>query len=385
MDANKTEITFQRETAWGVLPVAPNTTVARLVSETLMHAKDTVVSKEVRSNRQKTDAIKVGASANGNLNFEYSFSDFQHWLEAVMYGTLTTIAYAGTVSLVTSTNVITGTAGDFDDVIPGCSLLIAGFATGANNGIKQVIAKASNGSSITLAAGSTSTDEATVAITAAGTQLKNASTEYSYYMERKVPTSPTDYAYQRFFGMMLDTFDLNFESKAIVTGTLGFVGKIGETSDTPLDATPTAPSGDSVVNATNNIGNIVRDNIAMAEKFKKLALKMNNGLRGRDCVGTEGNFSIGLGTFDLTGSIESYFAGNTLLDAYIDHDYTSLGYRITDPAGNIIIFHIPRLIFSTGNAGNPGENTDVMVPLDFQAMCDTTFDATLLVTFLPAA
>lgn len=384
MDANKTSLAFQRETTWGVIPATPNTTLARIVSETLAHSKDTVVSKEVRSDRQHSDAIKVGAHASGNMSFEYSFTDHQHWLEAAMFGVLVPIAYTGTVSLVSSTGVITGTAGDFSAVVPGCSLRITGFANAGNNGIKQVIAKAANGSTITIAAGQMTTDETAVVITATGNQLRNGSTEYSYFMERKAPTGPTTYAYQRFMGMMLDSFDLNFESKAIVTGSLGFVGRIGATASAALDSTPNAASSNSVVNATNNVGNIVRNDATMTEKFKKLSLKMSNGLRGRDAVGTEGNFSVGIGTYDLKGSLESYFAGNDLLDAYINHDYTSLGYRVTDPSGNVIIFHIPRLIFSTGNAGNPGENTDVMVPLDFQALRSPTFDATLLVTFIPA-
>lgn len=384
MDANKSQIAFQRETTWGVVPGSPDTTKARLTSESLMHSKETVVSKEVRSDRMKADAVKVGASAGGNLNFELSYGDFKHWLEAALFGTLSTVSVAATVGVVHTTGIITGTAGDFNNVVPGCSIRIAGFATGANNGIKQVIAKAANGSTITCATGSFTATETGVAITATGLHLKNGSDEHSYYIERKVPTGPAAFEYQRFAGMMVDSLDLTLESKAIVTGQIGFVGKIGSTNTDPLDAAPTEPTSNSVVNATNNIGSITRNGLAMTEKFKKLSLKIANNLRGRDAVGTEGSFSVGIGSFDLTGSLESYFAGNSLLDAYINHDYTSLGYRVTDPDGNVIVFEIPRLVLTSGNAGISGLDTDVMVPLDFQALRSPTYDATLLISFIPA-
>lgn len=359
-------------------------TKARFTGESLMHDKLTVVSAEVRSDRQTADIIKVGSEAKGDLNFELNFSDFQHFFEAALMGALSTVAISAlTVDANHTTQVITGSAGDFDDIIAGCSILIAGFATSANNGIKQVVAKATDGSTITLAAGSLTATEAAVDIDITGTHLKNGITPYSYFMERKVPDSASGYKYQQFLGMRPDTFELNFESKAIVTGKITFMGKIGQVSNTPLDASLTEPSSDTPVNATNNVGTITRDGSAMSEKFKKLTLAIANNLRGRDAVGSEGNFSLGVGSFALTGSMESYFADNTLLAAVINHDYTSISYRITDVDGNVIVIFIPRLVLS-GNAGVQAKDTDVMVPLDIQAARSATYDATILVSFIPA-
>lgn len=359
-------------------------TQARFTGESFAHEKTTVVSAEVRPDRQTADIIKVGAEAKGDLSFELNFSDFQHFFEAAVMGAIQTVAVSATVDCNHTTQVITGTAGDFDDVIVGCSLLIAGFATSANNGIKQVVAKAVDGSTITLAAASLTASETAVAVTMDGKHLKNGITPYSYFMERKVPDSAGTYKYQQFLGMQPDTMELTFESKAIVSGKIGFVGKIGQTSNSPLDAALTAPSSNTPVNATNNVGTITRGGAAMTEKFKKLTLSIANGLRGRDAIGVEGNFALGVGSFMLTGNMESYFADNTLLAAVIAHDYTSIGYRVTDADGNVLIIFIPRLVLN-GNASVGGKDTDVMIPLTIQAARHATYDATILLSFIPAS
>lgn len=385
MDANLCSIAFQRETTWGVVPGSPALTKARFTGESLSHEKATVVSAEVRSDRQTADIIKVGASAKGDLNFELNFTDFQHFIEAALMGLIVTPTIAAvTCALNHTTQVVTAIAGTFDDIVVGGSYKLAGAATGANNGIKQVLAKAVDGSTITLAAGSLTATEASPAMTITGSAVKNGILPYSYFMERKVPDSAGTYKYQQFLGMQADTMEMNFESKAIVTGKVSFLGKIGQLATSPLDANLTEPSADTPVNATNNVGTIQRGGATMAEKFKKLSLTLQNNLRGRDCIGTEGNFSLGVGSFGLTGSMESYFADNTLLASVIAHDYTSLGYRITDVAGNVIVIFIPRLVLSTGNASVGAKDTDVMVPLELQAARHATYDATMLVSFIPA-
>lgn len=351
-------------------------------------------------------------------------------------------------------------------------------------------------------------------MTITGTHLKNGMTPSSYFIERKLPASTGGYKYQRFSGMQPDTFELNFESKAIVTGKIGFMGQISAVSDSSLNAltadaatgtltfvanpsnndtvtigsktytfktsltasttanevligadasasldnliaaitggagsgtaygsdtvastqvtaaagagdtmTVTAltagaagnsiattetftnagnvfaaatltggadadayvePSADTPVNATNNVGTITRDGATMSEKFKKLTLQIANNLRGRDAIGTEGNISLGVGTFELTGSMESYFRDNSLIASIITHEDTSISYRVTDDQGNILVIDLPRLVFASGNANVTAKDTDVMVPLDLRALRHATYDATILLSFIDA-
>jgi hypothetical protein len=513
MDANLSTLAYQRETTWGTTPVSPALKKTRFTGETLIHEKETIVTAEIRPDRQVSDIVKVAAMAKGDISFEFNFTDFQHWLEAAVMGEIATLnVSAVTCSLTHTTQVVAAAAGTFDNVQIGCTYKFAGAATSANNGLKRVVSKVSDGSAITLAAGSLTATEASVAMTITGKGLKNGITPASYFIERKIPASAGGYKYQRFNGMQPDTFELNFESKAIVTGKIGFMGAISAVSETSLmaltavaasqtltfvanpsnndtvtvgsktytyktsltgaanevliggsasasldnliaaingaagagttygtgtiastqvtaaagagdtmivtaitagvagnsiattetftnagnvwtaatltggtDATAyVEPSSDTPVNATNNVGTIERDGAAMSEKFKKLTLSIANNLRGRDCIGTEGNFSLGVGTFDLTGSMESYFRDNSLIASIITHEDTSISYRVTDDQGNVLVFFIPRLVFASGNANVSAKDTDVMVPLDLRALRHPDYDATILVSFIEA-
>lgn len=386
MDANLASLIFQRETTWGVVPGSIDMTRMRFTGESLKHDTKTVTSKEIRPDRQTAAIIKVGAEAGGDINFELNCLDYVHLFEAMLMNAKSVVAITGlTCSLTATTQIVAAVATSFDNVLPGCSILISGAATSANNGIKQVVAKAGDGSTITLAAGSITADEASPSLNISGTHLKNGITEFSYTMERKLPAVGGGYKYQRFYGMQPDTLELNFESGAIVTAKAGFMGRIGDTNDTSLDGTPTEPSSADPVNASNNVGTIMRGGAAMTEKFKKLTLNLKNNLRGRDCVGTEGNFDLGVGSVDVTGQMDSYFKDNALLQAVINNDDTSLSYRITDPAGNVLVINLPKLKLTTATSNATAQNTDVMVPLDLVVYLHPTYLATILVSFIPAA
>lgn len=386
MDTNLSTLAFQRESSWGTVPGSPALKKARITGETLQHEKDTAESAEIRDDRQKPDSALVGAGAGGQVKFELSFFAVQHWLEAALMGVLTALNISVTVSVSASTQVITGTAADFDDVIVGGTVKIAGFATSANNGLKRVVAKAANGSTITLAAGSITTNETSESITITGTVVRNGSTAYSYYLERKVPKTPSGYAFQRFLGMMVDKFSLDFKSKAIVTGNLTFVGKVGEVNDASLNGGTayTAADEGEILNATSNVGTIMRDAESMSEKFKSFSIDMVNNLRGRDAIGELGNFSVGVGSFGMSGKMECYFRDNGMLADVIAHENTALSYRVTDSDGNIMVVDIPRLVFSSGNASIDKLDSDVMVPLEWKAVRDPVTDATAIFSFIEA-
>lgn len=510
MDTNLSTLAYQRESTWGTAPASPALKKARITGENLMHEKDTAESAEIRDDRQKPDSALVGSGAGGQVKFELSWLMFQHWLEAALMGVLTVLNISITVSVSASTQIITGTAGDFTNVIVGGTVKIAGFATSANNGLKRVVAKATDGSTITLAAGSITTNESSESITIVGTLVRNGSTAYSYFMERKVPKTPSGYAYQRFLGMMVDKLSLDFKSKAIVTGNLSFVGSLGQVNDVSLmDATGvyasgtltltglpladevtvigsktyvwkasvsttanqvkigasasasldnliaaingeagggttygsltvahtqvvaaagagdtmtltavdigaggnsiattetltngsfgavtltlgdtpdtyTAADGGEILNATSNVGTITRDAAAMSEKFKSFSIDIVNNLRGRDAIGELGNFSVGVGSFGLSGKMECYFRDNAMLADVIAHENTSLSYRVTDPDGNIMVVDIPRLVFSVGNASIDKLDSDVMVPLEWKAVRDPVTDATCVFSFIAA-
>ena len=87
---SETRLAYIAETAWGTTPTTPAFTNARFTGESLTPDLQTVVSNEIRPDRNVTDLIQVGQSAGGDVNFELSYGAFDDWLESVMYNTWST-------------------------------------------------------------------------------------------------------------------------------------------------------------------------------------------------------------------------------------------------------------------------------------------------------
>lgn len=139
-----------------------------------------------------------------------------------------------------------------------------------------------------------------------------------------------------------------------------------------------AEDGD-VLNGTSNLGTIQGDAGEYTDKLRVFSFSVNNNLRGKDALGEEGNFEVGLGTFAVTGQISAYFADNTLYQALIDHDDNAIGITLTDSEGRVICFTFPRIKWGSGNPNATAINTDIMLDIDFTAIRDPLTGVTMIV------
>jgi len=147
------------------------------------------------------------------------------------------------------------------------------------------------------------------------------------------------------------------------------------------DAAPT----EAVLNATNNVGTFLYNRVTSAEVLKSIELKIANGLRGKDAMGTEGNFDIGVGTFELTGSFSGYFQNNDLFEAFRTHTPIALSWRATDAEGNTMVFSIHRLQTGKADPFAGGRNQDVMIDCDFTAIYDPVTGCAFSIDMHPAS
>lgn len=385
-DANNTTIAFKKEATYGVLPGSPIFKKLRFTGESLAHAKDTVLSEEIRSDRQRIDLAEVGAQAEGGLDLELSYLEYQEFFQGFLCASWVTIAITQTLAIDESSETLTGTAGQLSALLAGGFVRVSGAVTGANNGIKRVVSINGDGSVATFAAGSFSADEASPTITLAGKDLRNGIERHSWTLERDVLAASGTHYFQSYAGMMANVLEVSMRSKEIVTGSMSFLG----TKGLPAGATvstggaPTATTTDPVMNGTSHIGQLWQDAALMTEKLKEWTFSINNNLRGKDALGVRGNFDIGLGSIDVTGKISAYFKDNTLYTALVNHSYSGLAVVITDSAGNSLCFTFPRVNFGAGDPQATGINTDVMVDVDFTAIRDTTLGVTVIVNAIAA-
>lgn len=78
--ANRVRISSIAEVTKGVTPATPALQVDRWLSESLNYNVENVQSEEIRPDRTEGDLVQVGGDASGDLNFEFSYGTFDHYL-----------------------------------------------------------------------------------------------------------------------------------------------------------------------------------------------------------------------------------------------------------------------------------------------------------------
>lgn len=263
-DANLATIAYGPEATLGAGSTALQE--IRFTKESLKFEKETVSSAEIRSDRQVSDNQKVFGQPIGGFDFELSYAFILPWLAAALQNDWIDLAITASIALDSGAQTATGAAATFDAVPVGAIVKIAGATTAGNNGPKRVIAKANDGSTITFAAGSLTANDGSASLTLTGKTLSNGITRKSHLIEKRLLNSAGEDFYQRFSGMVVDTLNLNVESKALITGTVGMVGTAYDISDDGIDAgalTPVAATGtltltgNAIANQTVTIGGVV--------------------------------------------------------------------------------------------------------------------------------
>lgn len=140
---NRVKISTVRETTFNTTPTSPGFKTRRVTSHGLAAAPQTVVSQEIRSDRQVTDLILVGRQAGGSVGGEISFKvmdeDWEEALQSTWSTALPVITVAtldteiSDVSLTTLTVSAGGAA-----FKAGMLAYMSGFTTAANNKIARV-------------------------------------------------------------------------------------------------------------------------------------------------------------------------------------------------------------------------------------------------------
>jgi hypothetical protein len=153
---NRVKLSRAREATFGVIPTNPVFNTKRETSSGLSSAPQTVVSSEIRSDRQVTDLIFLGYQAGGAVAGELSFKSYDDEFEEALQGTwsnspLITVATSDTeISDVTATTltVVTPLGTPF---VAGMLAYTSGFTTAANNNILSRVAS-STGTTIVFPA-----------------------------------------------------------------------------------------------------------------------------------------------------------------------------------------------------------------------------------------
>lgn len=139
---NRVAIARVRETTFGVTPATPAFKSIRETSSALNANPKTVITSEIRSDRQVTDLILVGEEAGGSVGGELAFAVADDDIEEALQGTWSnnpsiTVATIDTEISDVTTTTLTVSAGGAAFVVAMLTLM-QGFTTSANNKLARV-------------------------------------------------------------------------------------------------------------------------------------------------------------------------------------------------------------------------------------------------------
>lgn len=202
--------------------------------------------------------------------------------------------------------------------------------------------------------------------------LKNGRDRHAFSFEKKFENGATD-VFRRYLGCMINTTTLTFAAKQIVKGNMTMMGRSYAADNAIISgATYAAANTKKVMNCSSDFASLSLSGISPALQLKTVRLNLNNNLRAQDKIGTDALAGVGLGQHVVTGSIEAYLENKAILDTLDAHTSGALSMTVGSVTGEKYTISIPKLYLTSGDAATPGNNQDVMVNMDFQAVIDTS-------------
>lgn len=89
-NASEVQLSYVPETTWGTTPSTPTFQILRFTRESLKLLRESVVSSEMRADRNVTDQILVSGGASGGIGIELSYGTFDDLLESLLQNTWST-------------------------------------------------------------------------------------------------------------------------------------------------------------------------------------------------------------------------------------------------------------------------------------------------------
>ena len=376
-DANRVGLLYRKMASFDTVGVG-TTYDLRYTSESLKQTTDSASSDEIRSDRQRSDLIRTDVRAEGDVNLELSYNEYDEFFEAALQSAPwsssdTAMATAEAVTFTSASKTIDKDGGAWDN-LPKVGDLIKVSGSSTADGVYTVVTVPDATSVTVKEAFTLNVGESGITVVK-GELIKNGTTEAFFELQKDYNgLSPILYDY--FKNMVVDTLNLTIEPGSILTGSFGFMGSTASSED--ILSTGTAGTVYPITNAVDNVP-VVSEAQASITGVTQISLSVSNNTRARSEIGRLGSAEPGSGTIDVTGTLQMYLASDDQIDKYLDWTTTSLCFAVRDNDGNGYTFCLPEVKFTDGQRLAGGINTDVIAELSFTAFRDATEDATITI------
>lgn len=251
--------------------------------------------------------------------------------------------------------------------------------TTAQRGFYRVVSVASSGTVYTITYDifvGAEDEEFSVAANATSNYLyvcrsiKNGTTSKSYSILQAFQSLKPE-LHSVFSGCKIGSFVLNFDTQAIITGSLSFLGLNSRFLPAVIPANRIQENvSEDILNSSSNVAQILIDGspVTSPNYIQAGSLNIENNVRRQNAVGSVGSVGLPAGTNVITGGLTTYFGSKALAEDVINNTEKSYLLRLTDKKKRRFFVDVPRLKFSSGSVGIAGTNTDLVLPLEYQAL-----------------
>jgi hypothetical protein len=281
------------------------------------------------------------------------------------------------VGVVTVTN-LNGVGGSLAKIVDSTTVdTVVTFAGGVNSehGIFTIVSAANDVLTVTPAP-ATNANAGSLPVTIRGSMLRNPSAS--------VNIIPQSYSIESFYqdvghgfkqdGMMPSAFTLDANASAVMTASVDFMGRATTTlNSTLLGASPYVvlnPVTTEIMNATTDVGQILKNGVALSTAVKQIKLDGKAQLRNQMAVSSKFPVGIGTGRMEITGTASVYFADLQMFNNFLNHDTVSLAWNFFDSQLRTYYFTIPALKFTADPVNVRGIDADIMEDLVWEAFRD---------------
>lgn len=378
------------ESTYGTTPNTPAFKTIRHTGTTLALSKGSMLSEELRPDRQIQDFRHGNKQVGGDVSQEVSYGSLDDFLEAVLCGTWAAKAApltASTISTSSVDNSINDSGSNLPLVEAGDKITLSGFTAGAatNNQTVTVVSRTaakivvtSTPALVTQAAGAAYTLTPTTFRLKAGVQRRSFS-----LLRQFSDLQAADEPFYLYKGAEINTLALNVGVEQIVSAVFGFIGV-----DMPVP-TQTAPAGSTFPAANTNpvmdsFSGSIKEGGTTIATVTEVTCNLENGIAPRFTVGSDAaQIRASIGRSNCTGQLTAYFENSALLKKYINQTETSIDLTIGDSAGNKLRFFWPRVKLNGGQNDTQGQGS-ITTSLPFQALLDSTLGTQLVIDRIPA-
>ena len=142
-ESNRAVVLYSNEVTWGTAPSSGVVKAMRITSSSLVAAKDTQQSEEIRSDRMIPSIIEVAASTEGEVEFEFSAGGQDDFFEQFLLGSwtedMTHFVSKGSQVSTTAPSTITIAGADYRRYLNDEDYVkLEGFTNLANNGYFKI-------------------------------------------------------------------------------------------------------------------------------------------------------------------------------------------------------------------------------------------------------